>query len=73
MTKELFEIAYLIHLCERKMSGKYSRLPRKTKKFVKRYMLYFKLDSIVLQGKRKQNIFMREDGTIFTTNTLLPL
>jgi hypothetical protein len=73
MKKELFEIAYLIRLCERKMSGKYSRLPRKTKKLVKRYMLLVGLDSIILGGKRKQNVFMREDGTIFTTKTLLPL
>ena len=73
MTRELFETAYLIHLCERKMSSKYSRLPRKTKKLVKRYMLYFGLDSIVLGRERKQNIFMRVDGTIFTTNTRLPL
>ena len=73
MTRELFETAYLIHLCEKKMSGNYSRLPRKTKKLVKRYMLFFGLDSIVLGKKRKQNIFMRKDGTIFTTKTLLPI
>lgn len=73
MKKELFEIAYLIHLCERKMSGEYSRLPRKTKKLVKWYMSLWGLDSIILHGKRKQNVFMREDGTIFTTKTLLPI
>ena len=73
MKKELFEVAYLIHLCERKMSGRNSRLPRKTKKLVKRYMLHFGLDSIILGRETKQNVFMREDGTIFTTKTLLPI
>lgn len=71
MKNEQIVIAELIRLCEKKMTGRKSRLPKKLKKLVKRYMRLRELNAIIIS--HKQNVFMREDGTIFTTKTLLPI
>lgn len=69
LSKDQFATSELIMLCERKMGNK-SRLPRVIKKYIKRYMLFYKLDAVVL---KHQNVFMRDNGTIFTTRTKLPI
>ena len=68
LNKDQFAVAELIMLCERKMGNK-SRLPRVLKKRIKRYMLFYQLDAIIF---RQQNVFMRDNSTIFTTRAKLP-
>ena len=53
--------AWLIHLCQTKMNQRI-RLPRKTKKLVKRYMIAFNLRHVIL---RKTEIFRTNDNHIF--------
>ena len=67
INNDLLSTAWLISLCEKKMGIK-SRLPRKNKKLIKRYMLFTKINHVIYG---KQNIFMKDNGCVFTTHTKL--
>ena len=60
-----FKTAELIRLCEKKM-GVSARLPRRLKKIVKINMRYLNINFAHLNDS--QDIFMREDGSVFIIN-----
>ena len=64
LTDDLITTARLIRLCERKM-GLRSRLPRVHKKWIKKYMVAIGVNHVIF---RKQNVFMQNNGCVFTTH-----